>query len=525
QRADGSNTKWYYVQNGKYTKLTGLAQRADGSNTKWYYVQNGKYTKLTGLAQRADRSNEVLYYVQNGLYTKATGIAQEIVKSSNNWYYVQNGKFAAANGIAQKADGSSTAWYYVDNGQYTKASGIAKKADGTDNTWYYVQNGKYTKSSGIAQRADGANTSWYYVQNGKLKTVSGIAQKADGSSRKWYYVKNGIFINATGISKKADRSSNTWYYVQNGVYTTKYSGPAPLAGVAGSDYYYVENGVFVNKTGEAYLNDCLYTLENGVIKSQKQNINKDVILNGIKSVTCPYNTLDDAVNGLIRIARANGFDFSKFYDDKMDYWAKDNKEFANGKSREYNCILSIMKQLSEGVTAEMQSYWVNYDQAAMDDGYIMGYLLACLTISYMGQGDSKYGYEYNADVYLHATPEDYLESGDQDRHTYGHHTYSGEIAPHYYIEDEDVDFANVYKYVAYALENHIDGIVELDGMVKQNTWQDGTSMGGYIDINDSSIIYKTSRFFSFELGDVGWWVVAKMPAGFLAYESEFFDWK
>ena len=267
--------KWGYYKNNTLQKETGLVYGTIStlsSSPKWYYIENGIYTKASGITKKATGSDTTWYYVKKGVYTKATGIAKKADGSSSTWYYVLNGKYTKNTGIAKKADGSSSIWYFVKKGIYTKSTGIAKKADGSSSTWYFVKKGVYTKASGLAKKADGSSSTWYYVSGGKyVSTAAGLAQKADGSSKTWYYVLKGKYTKNTGIAKKADGSSSTWYYVKNGVYT-KSTVLATKADGSSSVKYYVLKGIYTSYTGSVTIDKVEYTLSKGKVTGHYENV-------------------------------------------------------------------------------------------------------------------------------------------------------------------------------------------------------------------------------------------------------------
>ncbi|MCF0228994.1 MAG: hypothetical protein HUJ76_04800 [Parasporobacterium sp.] len=301
---------WYYIENGFFTRATGLTRKADQSGSKWYYVKDGVYTKATGLVQKADLSSGKWYYIKDGIYTKVSGLAQRADLSSTNWYYVHNGAYTKASGLAQKADGSETTWYYVKNGIHAKAttaairideaydgakfyvengiyskvsgfrlidgdrwgwfdrgmlkesmSGIVKGYIDDEYAWYYIANGIFTEASGLTRRADLANNKWYYVQDGVYTQATGLAQRADKSNNKWYYVKNGVYTKVTGLAQRIDKLSSTWFYVKDGIYTKE---DAVAKKVDGSDInyiYYVKNGVYQNRTEPVQVEDFISILQ------------------------------------------------------------------------------------------------------------------------------------------------------------------------------------------------------------------------------------------------------------------------
>ena len=262
QKADGSTTTWLYVENGVYTKKTGLAKKLNSDDTNWYYIYKGNvrtasYYKNnglsnTGLAQKADGSTKTWLYVENGVYTKSTGLAQKLNSDDTNWYYVYKGNVRTAsyyekNGL--KADGlvckidtsSDTNCYYIQDGVYTKKTGLAQKVGQEDESWYYVYKGVFAKNTGIAKKINSDDSTWYYVKKGIVSSGKGITQKINSKDTKWYYVQDGIFTKATGVAQKADSSSSTLYYVSKGVYT-KTTCIAQRADGSKKNNYYVKNG-------------------------------------------------------------------------------------------------------------------------------------------------------------------------------------------------------------------------------------------------------------------------------------------
>ena len=283
QKLDGSDSTWYYVENGKLSTATGLSQKADGSTKTWLYVENGVYTKKTGLAKKLNSSDTNWYYVYKGNVRTAsyyesnglsnTGLAQKADGSTTTWLYVENGVYTKSTGLAQKLNSSDTNWYYVYKGNVRTASyyeknglkddGLVRKIDtSSDSKWYYMKDGVYTKATGLAQKADGSTTTWLYVQDGVYTKATGLAQKVDGSTTTWLYVKNGVYTKSTGLARKIDTSSDTkWYYVYKGnVRTASYltkngldnSGfTQKIDNTTDTKWYYVSNGVFKKSTGLA----------------------------------------------------------------------------------------------------------------------------------------------------------------------------------------------------------------------------------------------------------------------------------
>ena len=118
QRADGANSNWYYVKDGKKdTSVSGIVKCSMNGETDWYYVKNGLFKKATLLAQRADGSNKKWYYVKSGrVNSTATGLVHCTKNGTKTWYYVKKGVFTSYTGKAKRADGSNTKRYNVKNG-------------------------------------------------------------------------------------------------------------------------------------------------------------------------------------------------------------------------------------------------------------------------------------------------------------------------------------------------------------------------------------------------------------------------
>lgn len=153
-------------------------------NGKYYYYKNNKkQTKYTGLIKNADKT---WCYVKNGVWqSKYTGMVKQ---PSGKWYYVEKGRKKYTTGIVKHTDGK---WWYVKNGEWQpKYTGMVKQSSGK---WYYVVNGKRKSVTRLVKHKDG---SWWYVKNGVWQSkYTGIVKQPSGRS---FYVEKGKKKYITG---------------------------------------------------------------------------------------------------------------------------------------------------------------------------------------------------------------------------------------------------------------------------------------------------------------------------------------
>lgn len=252
RKADQSDTQWYYVKNGVYTSAVGITKKYNSADTHWYYVLDGRFNKATGIVHRVD-TTKGWYYVAAGVYkTDVTGLVQKADGSSEKWYFVKNGVYYTNTGIAKQVGTADTNWYFVRNGVQIEDTGITQKADGSSTIWFYVNNGIYdTSATGFVQKVDHTITNWYYVEKGVYKTKTGLAKKCNDIDTSWYFGKNGVLSTASGITQKIDGSSTTWFYVEEGRYNTSATGIVQKADKSSENWYYIEKGIYKTKTGIA----------------------------------------------------------------------------------------------------------------------------------------------------------------------------------------------------------------------------------------------------------------------------------